>query len=237
MDTFLQLQTAVQNDLTVDSTSALYSPTTIKSALNRAYRKAGSLFRWPPLEDAKKTSTVAGQDYYDAPETWRPDSIWKLKVDGVRYGERPDGSPLSYDDYLIFKEDEPDSIDKKWSIQWLRYFISPTPTTNGNNNICIWGQKNVETLVNDSDITIFSYSMPEGNEAIVLEAVAILKAKGNEETSTQFKSAEAKQILATAWSKIRQEQPRNEKLQPMFEVTDMFAQRGGNKDTNIGDFT
>jgi len=56
-----------------------------------------------------------------------------------------------------------------------------------------------------------------------LEAVAILKAKGENEKSSGFKSAEAKQILAVAWGKIRQNQAKYEKVQPFFEVDDMFG--------------
>lgn len=225
MDLFSDLQTAVQSDLTIDSGSSFISPTTVKLAINRAYRKAGSLFRWPSLEDAKKTSTTENQEYYDAPDTWRPDSIFRVEIDDVQYGEGLDGSPMMFDDYLTWKRDSinANSTSKKWAVQWLRFFVYPTPTTTGSNNISIWGMKNVTTLVNDSDTTIFSYSLPECNEALVLEAVAILKNKGEAEKAGAFRSTEAKQILGTAWQKIRQEQAKNEKYQPMFNVTDFFS--------------
>lgn len=237
MDLFSELISAVQSDLTIGDESSLYPLDTVKLALNRAYRKAGGLFLWPETEDAKKASSVSGQDYYDYPTNWRPDSVWKLKVDGVRYGEDPDGSPLTYPDYLNFKEDEADSTDKKWSSQWRRYFISPTPTANGVSNIEVWGQKVVEKMVDLDDITIFSYAAPEGNEAVVLEAVAILKSKGEEEDKGQFRSAEAKQILIVMWGKIRANQAKYEKREPFFEVPDMFRpRRSGRKDSNIGKF-
>lgn len=225
MDTFLEMQTAVSDDLTVDSTSSLYNTNVIKRAINRAYRKAGGLFRWPELEDAKKTSTQSGYEYYEYPQNWQPDSIWKVEVDGERYGEDPDGSPISFDDYLNWKKDNPNSTEKKWSSQWRRYFIHPTPTSNGDNNLYVWGQKAVTGLTENTDITIFSYSMPECNEAIVLEAVAILKAKGEEETKSAFRSQEAKQILSVAYGKIRQNQNKYEKIQPMWNVPDMFGRR------------
>lgn len=236
MDTLLQMRTAVQDDLTVDSGSSFITPTKIDSAINRARRKAYGLFRWPELEDAKKTSTINGRDYYDYPETWQPDSIWKIEIDGVRYGEKPDGSPLVFSDFLNWKEDNPNSTEKKWSSQWRRFFVSPTPSTNGNYNISVWGQEAGENLVNDGDITIFSYSMPECNEAIVLEAVAILRAKGEEENSALFKSTEAKAILAVAWGKIRQNQQKYEKVQPFFEVPDMFGSRKVRTRNNTGNF-
>jgi len=224
MDTLAQLRTAVQSDLNVGDESTFFPTATIDLAINRAYRKAGALFPWPELQDAKKTSSVSGQDYYDYPQNWRSNSIWKVVVDDERFGESPDGSPLSFDDYLNWKEDYPDDTAKKWANQERRYFIWPTPTTNGSNNICIWGIMTTTALSDDTDVTIFSYSMPEGNEAIVLEAVAILKNKSSEEKAGEFRSLEAKQILAVAWGKIRQEKAKYEKNQPFFDVPNFYGQ-------------
>lgn len=224
MITFSDLVQAVQDDLTVGDESTLYAPALIKRAINRAYRKVAGVFPWPELQDAKKTSTQVNQEYYDYPQNWRSNSIWKLEVDGDRYGEDPDGSPLSFDDYLNWKTDYPDNTtDKKWANQWRRFFIWPIPTTQGDNNIVVWGVKAVSDLSADADTTIFSYSTPEANEAIELEAGAILKSKGEDDKSAQFKSTEAKQILAVAWSKIAREQAKYEKNQPFFEVNDMFG--------------
>ena len=234
MDTFDELIQAVQDDLTVGTESALYNPTLIKRVINRAYRKAGALFPWPELMDAKKTSTQANQEYYDYPRNWRSLSVWKLTItdsDGkdIRYGEEPDGSPLSFDDYLAWKQDNQSSTEKKWANQWRRFFIWPVPTTQGNNNISVWGQMVTEDLVDDSDTTIFSYSASEGNEAIVLEAVAILKSKGEQEKAGEFRSVEAKQILTAYWVRIRKEMAKYEKNMPFFDVDDFFG-NGNSKD-------
>lgn len=235
MDTFAEMIVVLQSDLNVNENSSLFPPITIKAALNRAYRKAGALFRWPALEDAKKTSTAINQEYYDAPETWRPDSIFRVEIDGDQWGEDPDGSPMVYEDYLVWRadDDNANSTEKKWAVQWLRYFVFPIPTTKGDNNIHVWGQKNVATLVADGATTIFSHSMPECNEAIVLEAKAILQAKGEDERK-EMASLEAKQILATAFNKIKQEQAKYEKIQPMFYVEDMFGK--GTTEQKTGNF-
>lgn len=230
MDLFSELQTAVQSDLTINNNSTLFPLATVKLALNRAYIKSGGLFRWAETEDAKKTSTQANIEYYDYPNTWRPDSIWKLTVDDQDYGE-----PLSFKDYLYEKENDiPSGRDYVWTSQWRRYFIYPTPTTAGSYNISVWGQKIVDTLTNDTDITIFSYSQPECNEAIVMEAVAILKGKGEDDKGGQFRSAEAKQILAIAWGKVKQDQAKYLKTQPMFDVPNYFGKQ--NSGYGIGDF-
>ena len=221
MNTLSEIRTAVQNDLTVGSESSLYSPTTIDLAINRAYRKAGALFAWPELMDAKKTTSENSNEYYDYPQGWRSNSVWKLVVDNVRYGEDPDGSPLSFDDYLNWKEDYPNNTDKKWANQERRYFITPVPADGV--EICIWGHMVTTDLTLDGSVTIFSYSMPEGNEAIALEAVAILKSKGENEKGGEFRSNEAKQLLLIAWNKISKEKAKYEKISPFFEVQNFFG--------------
>jgi len=231
MDFLSDIREIVQQDLTVGAESSLYTPAIIDSGINRAYRKIGGLHRWPDLQDAKKTSTEPNTEYYDYPETWRPNSIWKLTIDDVDYGD-----PVAFKDYLTEKESNTlSSSSKLWANQWRRYFIYPTPTTHGSNNISVWGQDNVEKLVNDGDTTIFSYSQPEVNEAIALEAVQILKAKGGEQKEGLMLSAEARQIVAVSWDFIKREIAKYEKTQPFLDVPDFFSGRNNVKNT-IGNF-
>lgn len=238
MDTFLQLIQAVQSDLNIDDNSTLFPLTTVKLAINRAYRKAGGMYFWPETEDAKKTSTVNGQEYYDYPTNWIPDSMFRLEVDNEQYGEGLDGSPLRFDDYLTWRRDEDNanSTEKKWSSQWRRFFIYPVPTTNGDNNITIWGSKVVPELVNNTDYTIFSYSMPQCNDAVVHEAVALLKAKGEKEQASQFRSVLAQQILVAAWDKIKKNQSKYEKNLPFMDVPDFFSNNDQTVKNRIGNF-
>jgi len=240
MDLFSELQTALLSDLNASSDSSLYPTATIKLALNRGYIKAGRLFRWPMLEDAKKTSTQLNIEYYDAPDTWSPNSIWRLEMDDEQYGEDPDGSPMAFDDYMQWRRDEDNenSTEKKWAQQQNRYFIYPVPSAGGTNNISIWGQKNVTALSADGDTTIFSYRMPECNEAVVLEAREILKLKGEDEKARNndiMFSPRALGILTTAFNKLKQEKAKFEKVQPFFNVPDLFATKGTAEDI-IGNF-
>lgn len=233
MDKLSEMRLAVQTDLTVGDESTLYSPTVIELAINRAYRKAGGLFLWPETQDAQKTSTQDGWEYYDMPVNWRPESVWYVTVDGKRYGEEPDGSPMDFKDYLAWREDYPNSTQKRWAMQWRRIFLSPVPTSDGDNNIVMYGQKIVSKMEGPNDITIFSYSQPECNEAIVLEALAILKGKEDKNETMAFRSAEAKGILANAWNKIKVARANQEKSQPLFEVPDYFG-RGTTRNTSDG---
>ena len=238
MDLFSELITATQGDLNIDDNSTLFPLTRVKLALNRAYRKAGGMFFWPETEDARKTSTVINQEYYDYPTNWIPDSAFRLEVDDKMYGEGKDGSPLVFADYLSWRRDDDNSAstDKKWSSQWRRYFIYPVPTTTGDNNIVVWGQKVVAALSALTDITIFSYSMPQCNDAIVQEAVAILKAQGDKIQDSQFRSTEAKQLLTIAWDKIKKNQSKYEKIYPFMDVKDFFGSSNQDVRDDIGNF-
>lgn len=230
METLGDMVEAIQDDLTVGEESNLFSPPVIKRYVNRAYLNKVVPFKpWPELQDAKETTTQNGQEYYDYPQNWRSNSIWKVRIDMIRYGEDPDGSPLSYDDYMNWKEDNPNSTDKKWTNQWRRYFVWPVPTNN-TSTICIWGIKTVTTqLSSDTDTTIFSYSTPQANEAIVLEAEAMLKGKDDKDTTGQFKSLEAKTLLAQTWTDISKEMAKYEKDMPFFEVQDFYG-KGNSRD-------
>ena len=227
MNTLSDFRTEVQSALNVGDNSSLFPPTTIDRVLNRAYIKCARLFRWPQLEDAKLTTTQTDHEYYDFPDGWSPDSMYKLQIGDDYYGDEPDFSSMAFQDYLNWKadEDNEDSTEKKWAVHGNQYFIYPTPTEAGL-VISIWGQKNVTkmTVGDDDATTIFSENMPECNEAIVLESIAMLKKKGESDKVGELFSAEAKGILAVAFNKLKQESAKEEKEQPMLEVTDMFGE-------------
>ena len=238
VNTFAEMLSTLQSDLTVDATSSLFDPNTASLALARSYRKIAAMYKWPATRDAKKTSTVAGQEYYDYPTNWRPDTIWKLMVDGVDYGD-----PLALKDYYLEQENNyPSGLTLLWGNQHNRFFITNNglpPQTNGDNNIVIFGFKVVDPLVNPTDVTIFSYNMPELNEAIILEASAILKQKGEIMqvlrrlyiSGSELLSYQATSIVNAAWQKIAQENAKYEKTIPMFQVPNLFP--GGRSRNNI----
>lgn len=231
MDTFEEIIQAVQDDLTVGSESSFLDENVIKRAINRAYRKAGGLFLWPETEDSKQTTVQDDSEYIDYPQTWRPNSVWKLVVNGTDYGD-----PLVFKDYLYEKEEShPNTETNIWSNNWRRYFADPA--FDAADVVKVYGQKVVTALSADGDTTIFSYSLPEGNEAIVLEAREILKAKGDVSKTEGILSPGALQLLSTAWKKIADGMKKYEKTLPLLEVTDMFAPTNpGRKDNNIGRF-
>ena len=229
MNTLSEMRTALMSDLNVSSNSSLYPTATLTLALNRAYRKVGGMFKWSALEDALTTSTAVSQEYYEYPDNWKQNSVWRVLIDDNLYGEKPDGSPMIFADYLIWKEENENSTLKKWANQWKRIFVYPTPTTAGSNNITLYGFKNVSTLSLDADTTIFSNSMIECNEGIVLEAGSILKRKGEDSPASRILNAEARNIWTSAYDTIKTEQSKYEKIQPMFNVPDYYSSTNSKK--------
>lgn len=231
MNYFSDIIQAVQDDLTLGDESSFAPLTLQKRAINRAKNKVEGLFRWPETEDAKTYTVTLATEYLDMPENWRPDSMWKLKVNDQDYGK-----PLTFKSYQYEKDNNvPSGRRYFWSKQWKRYFAYPSFAVG--DVLQLHGLKNLSDLVEDGDTTIFSFSMPEVNDAIAMEAVKILKAKGDEQNEGEMLSAEAKGIVVIAWSRIKQDSTTEEELAPMFDVPDFFApKRGSGKDSNTGRF-
>lgn len=240
MDDFEDLILATQSDLTIGDESSFLGLTTVKLALNRAYKKIAGLYRWEGTGDAKTTGTEAGLEYYEYPPEWRDNSVRRLEVDGEQWGEEPDGSPMTFEDYQIWRAnpDNEGSTEKVWSNFDRKYFIYPVPTTTTVGNISIWGQEVVEELVANGDRTIFSRSMPEVNEAIVMEARAILKQKADVKISGDtMLSPDALQLATVAWTKAKQDKATKEdKDQPMWDVPDFFGRNNARSTDRRGQF-
>lgn len=170
--TFLEMQTAVYDDLSVPNTDSFYTLVYVKRAINRAVKIVAGLHPWPHTERAMKRSSEANQDYYNIPENFKIDSIFRLTLDDERY------VPLNWEDYQKYLEDHGSNASTKYFTTFRnRYFINPTPTADGSNNISIWGQEIPDTLDDDKDVTPFQ-GESEIEEQIVEVALALCLMKG-----------------------------------------------------------
>ncbi len=174
MDTFLQMQQELQSMLSVTSASTFYTPTRIKSALNRAKEWAEDEHPWPALEKAAVGSTEANYENYDYPDQFKTDSLTRITVNGQPHELK------AFDDYLDWKLNNPTSTEKIASDYGRQYFIYPVPTTTTVENILLWGLVATPLLVEDIDMTIFSRNERTGNHAIVKKAFSLLVAKGKD---------------------------------------------------------
>lgn len=226
--TFLDMVTEVGKRLPSGANSSIYTLTRKQEAVKESYDWALSLFEWPDINDAKTTSTIANHDYYDYPETLQPESITRIEIDGLPYEMK------DYQDFLDFRQNNPTSTKRIFASSGVRYFIFPTPTANGSNNMDLWGLYNPVPLSADGDTTIFSNRYPMGNSAIVKEAVSILRGKPNK-NGAMVEDAEAKAILMGIFNKISKRKQKFQRLDhPFFNVPDFFA---NGSSSPIGNFT
>jgi hypothetical protein len=215
METFADLKSELQKRLMSSSSSSSFSDTRLGELINSAYRWAASLFPWDDLKRAKETVTVANQEYYDYPEEFQTNSVFRLTVDGEAYKK------ISFPTYLEYKDNNESSTDKLFSEYGRQLFIYPTPTQAGL-SIVIWGIIQPAKLISGSDKTFFYNFDISANEAIVNKALSTALLSIDPSKSAQLKQ-EAFEILSIIWNDMKQ---RDSYSQPQdkafFEVNDFY---------------
>ncbi len=221
MQTFQQLQDELKARLMVAASSTLFTPTRIAQLIQNAYIWAAGQFNWPQLEKAMLTNTFAGYFYYDYPLRFRNDSLTRLTVNDLKY------KLIAFDDWLDFKEENPNSTERFFADYARQYFIFPTPTADGDKNISIWGIEEATGLLQPGDETIFSRSDDRGNEATVKKAFSV-GIKRIDAKLAQAEEAEAVILLTNSYADyIKKQQKYQRKDHPFLEVPDFFKGNGG----------
>ncbi len=216
--TFQNLQTELRNRLSAQAGHTFYSDTMIASWINLAHKWAAGLHKWPMVKKAKTTTTVASQEYYAYPTTFKTGSIGKLQVDSDEYQER------SLAAYRKHKADYPNDTETKIFTNYNRYyFVFPTPTANGK-SIDVWGLDMPATMASNSDPSIFGDSEPEADEAIVKKALSIALAKGKQKKEAQVEEQEAIGLLGNVWNRLKEDMADEQSDNiPFFNVPDFFG--------------
>lgn len=226
---FLDFQNAILDDLSVDSSNTFYNTPMIKRLINRAVRKAAAAYDWPYTERALKRDSESGQEYYNYPENWKPDSIKKLKYNGEKYDKK------RFQDYEDYQEEYgTGATDKIFSDYRNRYFINPAPAQDIAGGIEIWGQEIPDDMVDDTDTTPFS-AEPEIEEIIIdiTRGLILQKNKGSDMARSDKIIKEAMVLLSLVWDKVKKRQTGyKSKNKSMFKRLNLFS----NKGTQIGSF-
>ncbi|MHA1400155.1 MAG: hypothetical protein ACTSQE_07385 [Candidatus Heimdallarchaeaceae archaeon] len=219
METRLELVTELQGRLSAVSTSTVFTTTWLQDQISNAYLWVGSRKPWPPNEKGWIADSLLTQEYYDYPANCKTGSILRLTLDSIEYDKK------NFEDYLDYiKENPSDTKTKIFSEYARQYFIFPAPTTNGTDNINIWGTEQVAKLENDSEVTIFSYSEPDINEAIILKAEAVGLKKIGKTSEAKERIEEAQVIIELGYTRIAHREQRNQRLDhPKFDVPDYFS--------------
>lgn len=227
MDTYTELQTELTTRLQAADNSTLYPSSRIQTLIKDGHIWATTVFIWNELVRGRKTNSVATQDYYDYPEDFRTGTIIRLTVDDLPYDRK------NFEDYLEYKRNNPTSTKRLFANFGRQYFITPTPSSSGVNNIKIWGAIQAPQLSGGTDKTIFSGNNSEGNEAIVKKAFSVA-IKRLDPSLSQQEEKDAAGILAVLFDKQQKSTQRDQRIQhPFFNVPDFFATGNGMRTGNF----
>lgn len=227
LQTRADMETELLAQLQVANNSSMFPSARLTQLIKNAHTWATNLFVWVDLVRAKCTSTVSGQEYYDYPAEFRSGTIMRLEIDGESYKRK------SYEDYLDFRENNPGSTLKIFANYGRFFFIHPTPTLTGSNNMSIWGAIQADDLSQPTSTTIFSDNKEQGNEAIVRKGLSVALKRIDPKLS-QTEEAQATTILAKLNFDEAKSTQRDQRIQhPKFIVPDFYSGNGGNP---IGNF-
>lgn len=218
MDTREDLEQELLSQLEAADNSSIYPASRLTQLIKNAYKWATNLFIWNDLVRAKCASTVAGNYYYDYPDEFRSDTIIALEVDGEDYEQ------INFEDFKTFKKDNPNSNEKLFASFGRQYFIFPTPTTNGTNNIDVYGAIQADDLVNSSSQSIFSGNKDSGNESVVRKAFSVAIKRADSSLSEKEEKAATAELGRLNAIEVKGRQRQKRKQHPRFNVPNFFAQ-------------
>ena len=223
--TFLEMQTAVLDDLGKTTTDPFYTLVMIKRYINRAKNRVEGAHNWPHLERSMKRDSEASE-YYNYPENWKQDSIYKLKFDDDDY------TKVRFSDYLKHQED--DGTDEIFSDFRNRFFIHPAPTSVITHGIEIWGQEYSADLSGDSDTTPFTLER-EIEEIIcnVARGMVVQKDKSKRKEGIEIVREEMTRLEIINHRILKRKSSYHFKDRSMFEKLNLFP----GDSTKIGNFT
>lgn len=184
---------------TTTASGGLYTDTILNSWVNSAHRWASSYKKWP-FTEGRVSTTYAGSEEIAYPENFKSDSIRFITIGGERFQK------TNFEDYQIFRDEQPDADDKIFSDFSRIYFINPSADASG--TLWAYGQYLVGSLdVTDlGATTIFSNAEEEGNEAIVEEMLSYARMREKKTQEAEYHHQRAQQILDTIWEKHGAEQ-------------------------------
>lgn len=227
-------RTALLDDLSVESTDTFYTTAILNRFINRAVRAISNLFNWQQTRRAQYLDvTLAGDatdEYWDIPTNFKTNSINKVYYNGEEY------DPLTWEEYLKFKLDNPNNTtERRFSEYRRRVFLNPIPTTAA--ELLVWGHEIPDNMSSDSDTHPFADEQTL-EEAINEYALGLTLRKGR---GSHYERG--KQLMADAYTKatIAFDRQTDElatyetEQAEMFEHTD-FLPEGAERPTKRGSF-
>lgn len=234
--TFTEAKAALAAKLDINITNiasnSLFSESQLETWLAAGIQRAWDYKPWP-FTQRTITATTVDTEYYDHPNTLMLHSLNRLVINGKHYG-----NPMDFDDYILWKAQNPTSTDRVWAMHETYVFINRLSYSVGQ-TMDMSGKKYPPHMSSGSDLLPFSpmtdNSEHSGNQAIVelayAEALGSDKLKRLSESMTHQESAYA--TLDLLWQPFAQQKAFQQTTRPMFNVPNLF---GGSGNGQIGNF-
>lgn len=192
----------IKNEVLVklnSSTSlAFYTDANLGAFINDAYLRAAAYKKWPFTEGRVSTTYSTTEEWNF--EGYKNDSFRFIQIGGKRLQK------LNFEDYQIFRENEPSASDRVYSDFNRTLFINPSVDVSG--TLTAWGQYQPlpMDLTDPNSVTVFSDFDDEGNEAIIQLTLSYAKAREKKLQDSEYHLGKAKEILDNMWERVEAEQ-------------------------------
>jgi hypothetical protein len=212
------------------TTDSFITDAMLQDWIQDAHSWAASYHKWPFTEKRDQSTAWSGSEevlYSSLGVGFRTDSIRLLTIGGKRFQK------LNFEDYQIFKEEQPSSTDKVYSDFGRTLFINTASGASG--SLVAYGQYSPNLDPTDlASTTIFSTYDEEGNEAIVEKMTCYLKRREHLPNEAELHDQRAVAKLEEVWTRITDEQfayhpsPRSEGMWKRFDILQGDSEDGLN---------
>lgn len=190
----------VRNNRT--TTDTFITDAMLQGWLKDAHSWSSSYHKWPFTEKRDQSTAWTGSEeteYSALGVGFRTDSIRMLRIGGKRLQK------LNFEDYLIFKEEQPSSSDRVFSDFGRTLYINTVADVSG--SLVAYGQYTPSLDTTDLTATTpFSTYDEEGNEAIVEKMTCYLKRREHIPDEAELHDQRAILKLDELWKRIQDEQ-------------------------------
>lgn len=211
----------VRNNRT--TTDSFITDTMLQDWLRQSHIWATSYKKWPFTEGRVSTTYTTTEEW--SFEGYKADSFRFIQVGGKRLQK------INFEDYQIFREEQPDSTDKVYSDFGRIVFVNPNIDASG--TLTAWGQ--YQPLLDPTDLTaetLFASWDAEGNEAIVEKMTAHLKRREHLPDEAELHDQRAANKLEEIYNRIAGEQfTYHDKGEGMWKRVDVIE--GGYQDDTL----
>lgn len=209
----------------------LFTDSDLEYWLNVGIQKAWDYKPWPFTTKTKSFTTVS-DSYYDHPSDLMPHSVFRLAINGEEFDP-----PILFEDYLKYKEDNPNGTEKAWAMHENFILINQGAYAVGE-SADMTGKK-----FPPASPTILPFSPTtdnqehSGNHAIVefAYAEALASDKLKRVTEADVARKDGYRILDLLWKPFADQRAFQHSRKSMFNVPDFF-QGNGSGPSPIGNF-